>query len=80
MTMAISMFVYCLLYLNDKVTKKTLIIQAIVAGIGLTLCFLLPLEKRIREFKNVDGKDEEMYRIDIKDSIKTYADIYSKLY
>ena len=50
MTMAITMFVYCFIYLKDRTSKRSFIIQLIVVGIGLTLCFLLPLESRIKNY------------------------------
>ena len=50
MLMGISMLLYCLFYLRDKPHKGLLIAVIVVSGLGAALCFLLPLEKRIKEF------------------------------
>ena len=50
MIMGISMFLYCLYYLQEKPSKYLMIGIIAVAGVGAALCCLLPLENRIKNY------------------------------
>ena len=50
MIMGLSMFFYCLFYLREKPNKHLLIVVLIFSFIGATLCCLLPLENRIKNY------------------------------
>ncbi len=50
MIMGISMFLYCLYYLNEKKSKILLFAIIGVSAFGAALCGLLPLENRIKNY------------------------------
>ena len=52
MVMGISMFLYCLYYLKEKPNKILMISIIAISSIGIVLCSLLPLEKRISEYSS----------------------------
>ena len=52
MIMGISMFLYCLYYLKNKNSKGLMIAVIVFSSIGIILCSLLPLEKRISEYRS----------------------------
>ena len=71
MIMGISMFFYCLYYLKDKKSKGLMITVIIFSSIGIILCSLLPLEKRISEYRS-DRQVDTILLIALYASILAY--------